>query len=325
MHVKHRVPRQRATALCLIGLLAIAGLAGCGSSTSLSGPVLVAKVNGNGIGLDSYQKLMTFFQRAESSTDTSWQSPSGRLTLNSLQSGVVNVLIDVELARQQVQACGISVSQKDIDAQKAQLLSTAKSVLKDPTNSDWPEYHALVSVPFALDLYSEQQAYQANLLKVLRLPTAQVSYIAVGSRQQAEELLQKAENGANFATLGQQAQSATNATATYSDLGVQYVGQFLPQFDNVVFAGARPSRPGCYNNLKLSQTPERYRVYALTGQYAGQYVVVETTGVANASVSKLNDASTEGTIFNAWIDEIVRLPGNSNIEKYLLQPTTAAS
>jgi hypothetical protein len=327
MHAKHRGWLRRAQALGLLGLLAVLGLAGCSaaSSTSLSGPVLVARVNGNGIGLSSYQEFMTYAERADAGTVTSWQSPSGRGTQASLQSAVLNFLIDVELARQQAVACGVSVSQKDITTEKQQLLSTANSVLKDPSNSAWSTYHALVDTPSALQLFSEQQAYQAKLIKVLHLPTAHISYIVVSTRQQADSLLQQAKAGADFAKLGQQIQSNPSGTASYSDVGVQYIGEFLPDFDKAVFAAGKPTKAGCYNNLRFSHAPEQYQMYALTGQSAGQFVVVETTGLANLPVTSIGDASTEGSVFSAWIDEIVRLPGNSNVEKYPLPATTAAS
>jgi len=328
MHAKHHGWLRRAQALCMmLGLLAVVGLAGCGASnsSSLSGLVLVAQVNGNGIGLSGYQQFMTYAERAETGTQTSWQSPSGRAAQASLQSSVLNFLIDVELAREQAQACGVSVSQKDIAAQKQRFLSTANSVLKDPTNSAWPTYHALVTTPYALQLYSEQQAYQVNLLKVLHLPTAHVSYIVVSSRTQAESLLQQAQHGADFAKLGQQVQSNPVGTASYSDVGVQYIGEFLSDFDKVAFAIGKPTKPGCYNNLRFSHAPDQYRMYALTGQSVGQYVVVKATGLANMPVSAIGDSQTEASVFSAWLDEIVRLPGNSNIQKYPLPATTAGS
>jgi hypothetical protein len=327
MHAKHRGWLRRAQALGLLGLLAVLGLAGCaaGSSSSLSGPILVARVNGNGIGLSSYQEFMTYAVRADAGTETSWQSPSGRTTQASLQSAVLNFLIDEELTREQAHACGVSVSLQDIATEKQQLLSTANSVLKDPTNSAWATYHALVDTPAAIQLFSERQAYQVKLIKVLHLPTAHISYIVVSSRQQADSLLQQAKAGADFAKLGQQVQSNPSGTASYSDVGVQYVGEFLPDFDKAVFAVGKPTKPGCYNNLRFTHPPEQYQMFALTGQSAGQYVVVQATGVANMPVSTIGDANTEGSVFSAWIDEIVRLPGNSNIEKYPLPATTAGS
>jgi hypothetical protein len=327
MHAKHRGWLRRAQALCLLGLLAVLGLAGCGatSASSWSGPVLVARVNGNGIGLSSYQQFMTYAERADSGTQTSWQSPSGRMAQASLQSAVLNFLVDVELAREQAHACGVSVSQKDIAAQKQQLLSIANSVLKDPTNSAWATYHALVVTPAALQLFSEQQAYQAKLIKVLHLPTAHISYIVVSSQKAAESLLQQAKAGADFAKLGQQVQSNPSGTASYSDVGIQYVGEFLPDFDKAVFAIGKPTKAGCYNNLRFSHAPEQYQMFALTGQSAGQYVVVQATGLANLPVTSIGDAATEGSVFSAWIDEIVRLPGNSDVEKYPLPATTAGS
>jgi hypothetical protein len=326
MHVKHRGWLRRAQALCLLGLLAVLGLAGCAAgASSLSGPVLVARVNGDGIGLSSYQQFMTYAERADSGTLTSWQSPNGRAAQAALQSAVLNFLIDVDLARQQAQACGVSVSQKDIAVQKQQLLSTANSVLKDPSNTAWATYHALVVTPAALQLFSEQQAYQTKLIKMLHLPTAHISYIVVSSRQQAESLLQQARAGADFAKLGQQVQSNPSGTASYSDVGVQFVGEFLPDFDKVVFAAGKPTKPGCYNNLRWTSAPEKFRMFALTGQSAGQYVVVQTTDLANMPVSTIGDASTEGSVFSAWIDEIVRLPGNSNVQKYPLPATTVGS
>jgi hypothetical protein len=302
------------------------GLAGCGSSgTSLAGPVLVAKVNGNGIGLSDYQSIMTFALRSQSGNATSWQLPSGRQTQASLQTPALDFLINFELARQQAAACGVTVTQKDIATQRQRLESTAKSVLADPTDSNWPTFHALMTTPHVLDLYSEQQAYQVALTKVLNLPTANISYIVVSSRTQAETILQEVEHGANFATVGQKVQSAPGSTASYSDLGPQYVGEFLSQFDYKVFAHARPTKLGCYNNLRLNQNPPKYQLFALTGQNAGQYMIVETTGVANAKISTLGDVQTESSIFDAWIVEIVRLPGRANVEKYALPITTDQS
>jgi len=312
--------------LLFIGLLALLGLAGCGSTgTSLSGPVLAAKVNGSGIGLSAYQSVMTFALRASAGNPTSWQEPSGRQTQASLQTLALNFLIDSELARQQAAACGVKVTQQDIDTQQKQLKNTAETVLKDRSNSEWATFHALLNTHGVLRLYSEQQAYELALTKVLNLPSAHVSYILVSSRTQAESLLQQAKQGANFSDLGKQAQEAPNSTASYSDIGVQYMGQFLPEWDKAAFAGATPTKPGCFNNLKLNKTPQQYQMFTLTGQNAGQYMVVETTAVANARLSAIGDAQTESAVFDAWINEIVRLPGNSNVEKYPLPATTDQS
>src|SRR5215469_14784775 len=309
-----RGSRQPGRLPLFIGLLIMlaVGLAGCGaSSNSLSAPVLAAKVNGSGIGLPDFQSMMTFATRSEAGNPTSWQLPSGRQTQASLQAPALSFLIDSELARQQAAACGVKVTQQDIATQRKQLENTARSVLADPSDSNWATFHALLTTPHVLELYSEQQAYEAALIKVLNLPTAHISYIMVPSKEQAESILQQVKNGANFATVGQQVQSAPGSSATYSDLGMQYVGEFLGQYDQVVFASAQPTKPGCYNNLRLNQNPPKYQMFALTGQNAGQYLVVETTSVANAKLSALNDTQTEGSIFAAWIEEIVRLPGHS--------------
>lgn len=326
IHATHRGWRQPRQLLLLLGLLALLGLAGCGSTaTSLSGPILAAKVNGNGIGLGAYQSILTFALRASAGNPTSWQTPSGRQTQASLQPQALNFLINSELAREQTVSCGVKVTQKDIDTQQQKLKSTAETVLKDPTDPNWATYHALLTTPDVLRYYGEQQAYEAALTKVLKLPTAHVSYILVASKQQADSLLQQAKQGANFADLGNQAQNAANSTASYNDLGVQYIGEFLPEWDTAVFGGATPTKAGCFNDLKLNTSPERFQMFALTGQNAGQYVVVETTSVANAPLSAVGDAQSEGTVFSAWISDVVRLPGHSNVEKYPLPATTDTS
>ena len=265
---------------------------------------------------------MTFALRANAGNPTSWQAPSGRQTQASLQTAVLNFLIDSELAREQTVTCDVKVTQQDIAAQQKQLKNTGDTVLKDPTDPNWATFHALLTTPDVLHYYGEQQAYEVALTKVLKLPTAHASYILVSSKKQADSLLQQAKQGANFADLGNQAQNAANSTASYSDLGVQYIGQFLPEWDKAVFGGATPTKAGCFNNLKLNTSPQRYQEFALTGQNAGQYMVVETTSVANAPLSAIGDAQTEGSVFNAWISEIVRLPGHSNVAKYPLPATT---
>jgi hypothetical protein len=98
----HRGRQRPPHLLLLLGLLALLGLAGCGSATSsLSGPILAANVNGNGIGLGAYQSVMTFALRANAGNPTSWQAPSGRQTQARLQTAVLNIIIDSELAREQ--------------------------------------------------------------------------------------------------------------------------------------------------------------------------------------------------------------------------------
>jgi hypothetical protein len=326
IHTTHRGRQRPRHFMLLLGLLALLALAGCGSATSsLSGPILAAKVNGNGIGLSAYQSWLTFALRASAGTPTSWQDPSGRQTQASLQAADLNFLINFELAREQAVACGVKVTQKDIATQENKLKTTGESVLKDPSDPNFATFHALLTTPNVLRYYGEQQAYQVALTKVLKLPTAHVAYILVSSKQQADSLLQQARQGANFSELGNQAQSAANSTASYSDLGVQYIGQLVPQWDKAVFGGATPTKAGCYNNLKLNTSPQHYQEFALTGQNAGQYLIVETTAVANAPLAAIGDAQTEGSVFNAWINEIVRLPGHSNVEKYPLPATSAAS
>jgi hypothetical protein len=268
---------------------------------------------------------MTWALRSNAGTPGSWQAPGGRQTQASLQTGVLNFLIDAELAREQAVACGVQVTQKDIATQEDKLRSTAKSVVKDPTDPNYASYHAFLTTPNVLRYFAEQQAYEIALTKVLKLPTAHVAYILVSNKQQAESLLQQARQGANFADLGTQAQNSANSTASYSDLGVQYLGEFFAEWDKAVFGGATPTKAGCYNNLKLNTSPQQYQVFPLTGQNAGQYLVVETTSVANAPLSAIGDAQTEGSVFNAWIGEIVRRPGHSNVAKYLLPATTDTS
>jgi hypothetical protein len=326
IHATYRGRQRPRHFMLVLGLLALLGLAGCGSATSsLSGPILAAKVNGNGIGLSAYQSWLTFALRASAGTPTSWQDPSGRQTQASLQTADLNFLINSELAREQAVACGVKITQKDIATQEKQLRTTGEAVLKDPSDPNFATFHALLTTPNVLRYYGEQQAYQVALTKVLKLPTAHVAYILVSSKQQADSLLKQARQGANFAVLGNQAQSAANSTASYSDLGVQYIGQLVPQWDKAVFGGATPTKAGCYNNLKLNTSPQHYQEFALTGQNVGQYLIVETTSVANAPLAAIGDAQTEGSVFNAWINEIVRLPGHSNVEKYPLPASSASS
>jgi PPIC-type PPIASE domain len=325
IHATHWGRMRPRHLLLLLGLLALLGLAGCGSASSLSGPILAATVNGNGIGLGAYQSVMTFALRANAGTPTSWQDPSGRQTQASLQAAALNFLIDSELAREQTVACGVKVTPQDMSAQKKQLKNSGESVLKDPTDPNYATFRALLTTPNVLDYYGEQQAYEVALTKVLKLPSAHVAYILVSSKQQADSLLQQAKQGANFADLGNTAQSAANSTASYSDLGVQYIGEFLPEWDKAVFGGATTTKAGCYSNLKFNTSPQRFQEFTLTGQNAGQYMVVETTSVANAPLAAIGDAQTEGSVFNAWISEIVRLPGHSNVAKYPLPATADTS
>ncbi len=316
--------RRSWQALVLVALVAVFALAGCGANGA-SGPLLAASVNGQGIALDDYQQLLNYSIKASAgSASLAWQTPTGRQNMAQTQTTVLNFLINLELARQQANACGVKVTQKDIEAQQKQLQSTINSVLKDPSDPNWAAFHALATLPRALALFSEQQAYQAALIKVLKVPTAHVRYIVVANKSGAQNLVKQLDNGADFSKLSQQA-GTTNA----ADAGVQYVGQFLPELDSVVLANVTPSASGCFNN-RLPKAPAKYRIFQIPagdGQFGGQYAVVETTAVATAPLAALNDAQTEGNVFSAWIATLVR--SHAKIEKYPLPATseqaTAAS
>lgn len=290
-----RLPRQRLP-LALAAILCLFVLAGCGSTTS-GGPLVVARVNSDGISLSDYQAMLAWDEASAAIPDangqvvsTTWQTAYGRPGLAQTQHTALDYLINLQLMRQQLRASHIAVTSADLAAAHAQL----ESAIKSASAGHDPVFMAALSklTPQVKDLLSEQQADQQALIAHIRVPTVHVRVILVTQRLQANLLLQRIQNGADFAQLAKQSSQDPQTAQVGGEYGTVYIGQFGSQFDSLVFA----------------KTPAKDFIFPVNSEYA----IFEVTNPASSPLTTLNSAQNEQTVFDAWLSIVVR--GHASIQ-----------
>lgn len=295
----------------VLAALALACLAGCGTSgSSGSGLLAAGRVNGHAISLDDYQRVLAAIKasNALNSQQTSFdsQTPAGRGALAQAQKDALDYLIDAELIHEQIVKQHIAVAQKDIAAEEKQIgdnvALTVKQRRGDPVAA---AYHVafnpqLIHLVALVD--NEHKAFVAHGA----IPTAHVRVLVLkGSSKdvqaKAAQLEKQAQNGADFAKLvrdnSQDPQTATNG----GDLGIVYAGRFNVAFDSKLFTS--------------------HDTYVTVPTSANLYLF-EVTQRADKPLNELKDEQTEGNDLDGWIKDVVHVQDKANIEMYVEQATT---
>ena len=275
-------------------------LAGCGANAA-SDPLLAAKVNGHPITLAQYQQMLALYRstNARNSFFTDWRSANQRPDLASTQRQVLDLLISTELLREQLSKQHLTVSAKAVQTARDTLNSQIATSRKQLTQSPDPALKALLDsiTPDVITLLSEQEALQALMQQKGKIPAVHLRGIEAKNQQDARSLQQKAEGGADFATLARENSQNKSTGDIGGELVTFFAGQVNDDFDKAVFA------PGAH--------PGKYLVLL----YQGNYWLLELTDLGQHPLSSISDTQTQSNAITSWLNEVVR-PGAS-VEEYV--------
>jgi len=290
----------------VLAMLGVLVLAGCGtSSASGSGLLLAGSVNGHGISLDDYQRVLAAIEASNAlngqQTSLDWQTPSGRSTLAQAQKDALDYLIDAELIHEQVVKQHIAVSQKDVAAEEKQIHDSVASTVKqrkgDPLAQAYSTAFNAQLIHLVAQVDTEHKAFVAHGV----IPTAHVRVLVLKGISKdvlakAAQLTQQAQKGADFGELVKANSQDPQTAANGGDLGTVYAGGFSTTFDAQIFA-----------------VQSKY----VTVPAGGNVYVFEVTQRASKPLNALNDQQTEGTDLDKWIQDVVRAQGQAHIESYV--------
>lgn len=295
--------RGRRGPLALVGAALLLGalLTGCAPTSGAGGAVLAASVNGHGIPLSQYQGLLNVYETSSidsaeqqgQAVSFAWQSTEGRPQLATAAQGTMDFLVTLELAREQLKH---PVAQKDLQSAYKSLQDERNQLLKSAPNDPAALAFAQSLTPDTMHLLAEQQATTNAAMANATVPSAHLRIILVKTQAQAKNLQQQAEHGADFGQLAHNNNTDSSLASSNGDLpqSTYYPGQIASgtptqkDIDQAIFgAGARNAK---------------YVILPIQGQWA----LIEVTQRADKKLSTLNDQSTEQTVFQAWLSDIVR-------------------
>jgi foldase protein PrsA len=291
--------RGRLLPLLCMALLA-ATLAGCGANAA-SDPLLAAKVNGHAITLAQYQQMLAVYRatNARNNFFTDWRNSTQRTDLATTQQQVLDILINIELLRDQLRQQHITVSQKAIQTARNTLTSQIAADRKQLEQNPDPALKALLDTitPDVIDMLSEQEAMRAIMQEKGKAPAVHLRGIEVKDQQTARDLQQKAQSGSDFATLARENSLNKTTGDLGGELGTFFVGQITAEFDKEVFVPG--AHPGKYLTLLLQ----------------GNYWLFELTDLGPHAISSISDTQTQTNTVTSWLQIVVR-PGAS-VEEYV--------
>ena len=198
---------------------------------------LAARVNGQGIALDLYNRQAAQAQAAMvQNTGLDPKSSSGQETLKSVKQQVLDQMINEIVIAQQAEREGIKVTDNDLNARIAQMIQDAGSV--DKLN----EYMAKNQLTLAdLCLQVRNQLLGDAMLNRITaaLPTqveqVHVRHILVSTPALAQTLRDRARKGEDFAALAKQYSIDETNKANGGDMSWLPRGVLDPRIDAVMF------------------------------------------------------------------------------------------
>jgi hypothetical protein len=239
--------RYRRTAVLLIVSVSLAGcsryLPGLLSPSPTATPTqtppptatpipLAARVNGESITLEAYEREVGRFEAAQASSGTDLA------TLGSYRAQILSAMIDLVLLTQGARNQGIGIDPAEIDQRYAGLIDNLGG--EDGFNA-WLEAQGLAQSELRTEL--ETQVLGAKMVTVIveNMPPVveqvHARHILVASRTEAEELQGLLASGADFGTLARQVSLDIGTRPAGGDLGWFPQGYlWLPELEQAAFS-----------------------------------------------------------------------------------------
>jgi parvulin-like peptidyl-prolyl isomerase len=191
-----------------------------GEGSTQDGRALAARVNGQPIFLDVYQKQVAQTEKVLIEQSLILEGEAGQAQLIQIRQNVLNGLIEQAIIEQAASAAGISVTDEELEATLQQSIASGQ----DQESLDrW-----LAENNMAMEAFRETQRSQLIASKMIEQVTSLVPttaeqvharHMRTSDRAQAQALLDQLRGGANFAALAQQSSEDVSTATNGGDLG----------------------------------------------------------------------------------------------------------
>lgn len=197
---------------------------------------VAARVNGQGISLDYFNRQVAQAQAALVQLGRDSKSPPEQEALKSIRQQVLDQMINDVVIAQQAEKEGIKVTDNDLNGRLAQMVQDAGSVEK---LNEYLNNHQLTLSDLCLQVRNQLlgEAMLARVTAALPTQVEQVHarQILVQTAAEANAILAKVRAGGDFAALARQYSMDEASKANGGDLGWFPKGVMDPQFDKAAF------------------------------------------------------------------------------------------
>jgi parvulin-like peptidyl-prolyl isomerase len=214
-----------------------------GSGPTQDGLPLAARVNGQPIFLEMYEKQVAQTEQALLEQGLILEGAEGEAQLAQIRRNVLNGLIEQAIIEQAATAAGISVTDEELDT------TVQDSIVQGQGQESFDQW--LAENNLTLGEFREIQRSQLLANKMIEQVTAFVPttaeqvharHILTSDSAKAQMLLEQLKGGANFAALAQQASEDISTAANGGDLG--WFPREVPLMPPVVADEAFSLQPG---------------------------------------------------------------------------------
>jgi parvulin-like peptidyl-prolyl isomerase len=179
---------------------------------------LAARVNGEPIYLDVYEKQVAQAQRMLADQGLILEGEAGRAQLAQTRQNVLNALLEQAIIEQEAARAGIVVSDEEAEASVQESIALGQQAF-----DQWLAENEMTVEEFRATQRAQLLAGRVIEEVTAGLPTTaeqvHARHILVSDRDQAEALRQELQSGANFAAVAQQVSEDVSTAANGGDLG----------------------------------------------------------------------------------------------------------
>jgi parvulin-like peptidyl-prolyl isomerase len=270
-----------------------------GGGPTQDGQPLAARVNGQPVFLEAYQKQVSQTERALIEQDLVLEGEEGQAQLTQIRQNVLNGLIEQSLIEQAAAATGISVTDEELEATVQESISVGQG---QESFDQW-----LAENDLTLDEFREIQRSQLLASKMIEhvtglVPTSaeqvHARHILTSDLAKAQSLLDELNRGGNFAALAQQNSEDISTAANGGDLG--WFPQDVPLMPPVVVEIAFALEPGDVSDVIESDQ--------------GYHIIKVEAREENRPLTPEMVLYVRQKAFETWLDEQRR---NAVIEQFI--------
>lgn len=316
---------KKAPLLLLIIFSVVLLALGCSKDTSsvkVTEDTLVV-VNGDSILISEYEKSFKLLERSYTDLygENFWsQDINGKTVKQILKDEIINTLIREKLIVKYVTDTGFAVEPEKVD----QSYNEYMEMIKDDTdlNNFYTENgldeeffkgqirSQYIAEEFRNMIVDEIKLDESKLNEYYDTYTVQVSasHILVEDRETAEQVLEKAKSGEDFAELAAEYSKDPNSAENGGSLGYFPRGVMVPEFEDVAFS---------MNIGELSDIVEsQFGFHIIKVEDIQTVNDIENGGASEEEINYYKDMIINDLSEDAYFDKIEELYGNADIQEF---------